>query len=113
MTEEEYKQVISDYGFSAVMDDLASPGMFYVAYYGDTENWQNAFAAFDTEDGEVTIYPKLYFQKSQGICVLSDKKLETKDVNELRTVVKDLAEQYKNLLIVQKKEEIKKDFDNE
>lgn len=113
MSVEEYKQLMSDYGFSAVEDDLASPGMFYVAYYGDTENWQNAFAAFDTEDGEVTIYPKLYFQKSQGICVLFDKKLETKDVNELRSVVKDLAEQYKNLLIVQKKEEIKKDFDNE
>ena len=106
MSVEEYKQLMSDYGFSAVEDDLASPGMFYVAYYGDTENWQNAFAAFDTEDGEVTIYPKLYFQKSQGICVLFDKKLETKDVNELRSVVKDLAEQYKNLLIVQKKEEI-------
>lgn len=113
MTEEEYKQVISDYGFSAIKVDLTSPGMFYVAYYGDTKNWQNAFAFFDTEDGEVTIYPKLYFEKSQGICILSDKKLKTKDVNELRIVVKDLAEQYKNLLIVQKKEEIKKDFDNE
>lgn len=113
MTEEEYKQVISDYGFSAVMDSLATPGMYYVAFYGDKENWHNAFAAFDTEDGEVTIYPKLYFEKSQGICILSDNKIETKDINELRSVVKDLAEQYKNLLVLQKKEEIKKDFEND
>ena len=113
MTEEEYKQVMSDYGFSVVEDDLASPGLYYVAFYGNIENWQNAFAAFDTENGEVTSYTKLYFEKSLGISVVKDKKLETKDVNELRPVVKDLAEQYKNLLIVQKKEEIKKDFDNE
>lgn len=112
MTEEEYKQLMSDYGFSVVEDDLASPGMYHVAYFGNI-NWHNAFAAFDTDDGEVTIYPQLYFEKSQGICILNDKKIDTKDINELRTVVKDLAEQYKNLLVIQKKEEIKKDFENE
>lgn len=113
MTEEEYKQVISDYGFSVVEDDLASTGLYYVAFYGNIENWDNAFAAFDTDNGEVTIYPKLYFEKSQGISVVKDKKIDTKDINELMSVVKDLAEQYKKLLVIQKKEEIKKDFENE
>lgn len=113
MTEEEYKQVMSDYGFSSEMDSLATPGMYYVAYYGDTANWHNAFAALDTDNGEVTIYTELYFEKSQGICILSDKKFETKDINELRPVVKSLAEQYKNLLVIQKKKELEKDFENE
>lgn len=113
MSVEEYKQLMSDYGFSVIMDSLASPGMYYIALYGDSETWHNAFAAYDTDDGEVTTYTKLYFEKSQGICILKDKKLETKDINELRSVVKSLAEQYKNLLVIQKKEEIKKDFENE
>ena len=113
MTEEEYKQVMNDYGFSVVEDDLASPGLYYVAFYGDADKWQNAFAAFDTDDGEVTSYTNLYFEKTQGICVVKDKKIDTKDINELRQVVISIAEQYKNLLVIQKKEEIKKDFENE
>ena len=109
MTEEEYKQVISDYGFSAIIEKQS---LYYIAYYVDGENYNNIFAVFDTNDGEVTIYPKLYFEKSQGIRIIKDKKFVTKDVNELRTIVIDLAKQYKNLLIVQKKEEIEKDFEN-
>lgn len=110
MTEEEYKQLMSDCGFSVIEDDLVSPGLYYVAFCGDSIGWQNAFAIYNTNNGEVTIYPKLYFEKSQGICILCDNKIETKDINELRPVVIDIAEQYKNLLVIQKKEEIKKDF---
>jgi len=64
----------------------------------------------DTDNGEVTSYTDLYFEKLMGICVDKDKKIETKDINALRPVVINIAEQYKNLLIIQKKEEIKKDF---
>lgn len=113
MTEEEYKQLMSDCGFSIVEDSLASPGLYYVAFYGDTNSWQNAFAVYDTENGEVTSYTELYFEKSQGIWVVPDKKIETKDINVLRPVVINIAEQYKNLLVIQKKEEIKKDFEND
>ncbi len=113
MTEEEYKQLMSDCGFSVVEDDLASPGLYYVAFYGDSSKWQNAFAVYDTDNGEVTSYTDLYFEKLMGICVVKDKKIETKDINALRPVVINIAEQYKNLLVIQKKEEIKKDFEND
>lgn len=113
MTEEEYKQLMSDCGFSVVEDDLASPGLYYVAFYGDSDKWQNAFAVYDTDNGEATSYSKLYYDKSQGICVVKDKKIETKNINTLRAVIINLAEQYKKLLVIQKKEEIKKDFENE
>lgn len=113
MSVEEYKQLMSDYGFSVIEDCLASPGLYYIAYYGDTELWKNSFAAYDTDNGEVTSYKDLYFEKSQGICVVTDKKIETKDINELRPIVISIAEQYKNLLVIQKKEEIKKDFEND
>lgn len=113
MTEEEYKQLMSDCGFSIVEDDLASPGLYYVAFYGDSSKWQNAFAVYDTNNGEVTSYMDLYFEKLMGICVVKDKKIETKDINALRPVVINIAEQYKNLLVIQKKEEIKKDFEND
>ena len=113
MTEEEYKQLMSDCGFSVVEDDLASPGLYYVAFYGDTDSWQNAFAVYDTENGEVTSYTELYFEKSQGINIVEGSKIDTKDINVLRPVVISIAEQYKNLLVIQKKEEIKKDFEND
>ncbi len=113
MTEEEYKQLMSDCGFSVVEDDLATSGLYYIAYFGDSVKWQNAFAVYDTENGEVTSCTKLYYEKSQGICVIKDKKIETKDINEFRPIVISIAEQYKNLLVIQKKEEIKKDFENE
>ena len=113
MTEEEYKQLMSDCGFSVVEDDLATSGLYYVAYFGDSGKLQNAFAVYDTDDGEVTLYSKLYYEKSKGICVNTDKKIETKDINALRPIVISIAEQYKNLLVIQKKEEIKKDFENE
>ena len=113
MTEEEYKQLMGDCGFSVVEDNLASPGLFYVAFYGDSSKWQNAFAVYDTENGEVTSYTNLYYENSQGICVVTDKKIETKDINELKPIVISIAEQYKNLLIIQKKEDIKKDFEND
>ena len=48
-----------------------------------------------------------------GINVVKDKKIETKDINVLRPIVISIAEQYKNLLVMQKKEEIKKDFEND
>ena len=113
MTVEEYKQLMSDCGFSVVEDDLATSGLYYVAFYGDSSKWQNAFAVYDTENGEVTSYTKLYYEKLQGICVNKDKKIETKYINTLRPIVISIAEQYKNLLVIQKKEEIKKDFENE
>ena len=113
MTEEEYKQLMSDCGFSVVEDDLASPGLYYVAFYGDTDSWQNAFAVYDTDNVEATSYTDLYFEKLLGICVVKDKKIDTKDINALRPVVINIAEQYKNLLVIQKKEEIKKDFEND
>lgn len=113
MTEEEYKQLMSDCGFSVIEDDLATSGLYYVAYFGDSSKWQNAFAIYDTDNGEVTLCTKLYYEKSQGICVVKDKKIETKDINTLRPVIINLAEQYKKLLVIQKKEEIKKDFENE
>ena len=55
----------------------------------------------------------MYYEKSQGICVLHGTNIETKDINTLRPVIINLAEQYKKLLVIQKKEEIKKDFENE
>lgn len=113
MTKEEYKKLMSDCGFAVVEDDIATPGLYYIALYGDSVKWQNAFAVYDTDDGEVTLYTKLYYEKSQGICVNKDKKIETKDINELRPIVISIAEQYKKLLIIKKKEEIKKDFENE
>ncbi len=113
MTEEEYKQSMSDCGFSVIEDDLASPYLYYVAYFGDSGKLQNAFAVYDTDNGEVTSYMDLYFDKLIGICVVNDKKIETKDINTLRPVIINLAEQYKKLLVIQKKEEIKKDFENE
>ena len=113
MTEEEYKQLMSDCGFSVVEDDLASPGLYYVAFYGDI-NWQNAFAVYDTDNGEVTSYTELRFEKLLGIInVVEDSKIDTKDINVLRPIVISIAEQYKNLLVIQKKEEIKKDFEND
>ena len=112
MTEEEYKQLMSDCGFSVVEDDLATSGLYYIAYFGDSVKWQNAFAVYDTENGEVTLCTKLYYEKSQGICVNKDKKIETKYINTLRPIVINVAEQYKKLLVIQKKEEIKKDFEN-
>ena len=113
MTEEEYKQLMSDCGFSVVEDDLGSSCLYYIVFYGDSGKWQNAFAIYDTDNGKVTSYSKLYYEKSQGICVVKDKKIETKDINTLRPVIINLAEQYKKLLVIQKKEEIKKDFENE
>ena len=104
---------MSDCGFSVVEDDLASPGLYYVAFYGDSSKWQNAFAVYDTDNGEVTSYTKLYFEQSQGICVVYDKKIEMKDIEELRPIVKNIAEQYKNLLVIQKKFEIEKEFEND
>ena len=112
MTEEEYKQLMSDCGFSVVEDDFGSSCLYYVAYYCDSGKWKNAFAIYDTDNGKVTSYSKLYYEKSQGICVVKDKKIETKDINTLRPVIINLAEQYKKLLVIQKKEEIKKDFEN-
>ena len=32
MTEVEYKQLMSDCGFSVVEDALASPGLYYIAF---------------------------------------------------------------------------------
>lgn len=110
MTKEEYKQLMNDYGFSVVEDDIASPGLYYVAFYGDSSKWQNVFAVYDTDNGEATSCTNLFFEESQGICVVKHKQMETKDINALRPVVINIAEQYKNLLIIQKKEEIKKDF---
>lgn len=118
MNEEEYKKLMSDCGFSVVEDDMGSSCLYlyYVACYGNSGNsgkWQNAFAIYDTDNGKVISYSKLYYEKSQGICVVKDKKIETKDINTLRPVIINLAEQYKKLLVIQKKEEIKKDFENE
>lgn len=113
MTEEEYKQLMSDCGFSVVEHDRATSGLYYIAYFGDSVKWQNAFAVYDTDNGEVTSYTDLYFEKLIGINVVSDKKIETKDINALRPIVISIAEQYKKLLVIQKKEEIKKDFENE
>lgn len=113
MTEEEYKQLMSDCGFSVVEDDLATSGLYYIAYFGDSVKWQNAFAVYDTDNGEVTSCTDLYFEKLIGINVVRDKNIETKDINALRPIVISIAEQYKNLLVIQKKEEIKKDFENE
>ena len=112
MTKEEYKQLMNDYGFSVVEDDLAVNGLSYVAFYGNSSDsdWQNIFAVFETDKGVVKSYTKLYYEQSQGICVVYDKMIETKDIDELRQVVISIAEQYKNLLVIQKKEEIKKDF---
>ena len=116
MTEEEYKKLMSDCGFSVVEDDMGSSGLYlyYIALYGDSAKWQNAFAIYDTDNGKVTSYSKLYYEKSQGICVLhgTGTNIETKDINTLRPVIINLAEQYKKLLVIQKKEEIKKDFEN-
>lgn len=113
MTEEEYKQLMSDCGFSVIEDDLASPGLFYVAFYGDSNKWQNAFAVYDTDNGEVTLYKEIRFDKLLGISVVEGSKIDTKDINVLRPIVISIAEQYKNLLVLQKKEEIKKDFEND
>lgn len=113
MTEEEYKKLMSDCGFAVVDDDMGSSCLYYIALYGDSAKWQNAFAIYDTDNGKVISYSKLYYEKSQGICVVKDKKIETKDINTLRSVIINLAEQYKKLLVIQKKEEIKKDFENE
>ena len=113
MTEVEYKQLMSDCGFSVVEDALASPGLYYIAFQGDTISWQNAFAIYDTDNGEVTSCTELRFEKLMGINVVKDKKIETKDINVLRPIVISIAEQYKNLLVMQKKEEIKKDFEND
>lgn len=107
MTKEEYKQLMNDYGFSVVEGRL---GSYYVAFYGNVGcSLQNAFSFYSTDNGEVIVYTKLYFEKSHGICVV-DSKIKTKNINEIRPVVINIAEQYKNLLIIQKKEEIKKDF---
>lgn len=113
MTVEEYKKLMSDCGFAVVEDDMGSSCLYYIAFYSDSCKWQNAFAIYDTDNGKVTSYSKLYYEKSQGICVVKDKKIETKDINTLRPVIINLAEQYKKLLVIQKKEEIKKDFENE
>ena len=108
MTEEEYKQLMSDCGFSVVEDDLASRGLYYVAFYGDSSKWQNAFAVYDTDNGEVTLCTKLYYEKLQGICVNKDKKIETKYINTLRPIVISIAEQYKNCLLFKRKKKLKK-----
>ena len=113
MTEEEYKKLMSNCGFSVVEDDMGSSCLYYIAFYGDSAKWRNAFAIYDTDNGKVTSYSKLYYEKSQGICVLHGTNIETKDINTLRPVIINLAEQYKKLLVIQKKEEIKKDFENE
>ena len=73
MTEEEYKQLMSDCGFSVVEDVLATSGLYYVAYFGDSGKLQNAFAVYDTDNGEVTSYMDLYFDKLIGICVVKDR----------------------------------------
>lgn len=110
MTLEEYKQLMSDYGFSVVEYDQSLKGIC-VAFYGDSCYWRNTFAIYNTNNGEVISSSKLYFEKSHGICVVRDFRITTKDINELRPIVIDIAEQYKNLLVIQKKEEIIKDFD--
>lgn len=109
MTIEEYKQLMSDYGFSVVEYDQSLENLC-VAFFDDYSSWRNTFAIYNPNNGEVISCLKLYFEKSQGICVVCDYRIRTKDINELRPIVIDIAEQYKNLLVIQKKEEIKKDF---
>ena len=89
MTLEEYKQLMSDYGFSVVEDNLAVNGLYYVAFYGNSSDsvWHNVFAVCETDKGVVKSYTKLYYEQSQGICVVYDKKIVTKDIEELRPIV--------------------------